>query len=183
VRHRHIAWFAAAAGVLMLLAIGPLSDLERGLRASVGATLGGGLAVAVTLGGAILGIGWLSRRFERQADVFAARQLQRRADGRDTIAGEGATDFVAALKSVCRVNGMPLTPFRWHKARPFTSFLAWLGHIAQTYFHGSMPNRMAAILHLGGDPQRTAAFDARMLRLRLGLVTVGVLAGAWAVWG
>jgi hypothetical protein len=46
-----------------------------------------------------------------------------------------------------------------------------------------MPNRMAAILHLGGDPQRTAAFDARMLRLRLGLVTVGVLAGAWAVWG
>ena len=181
VRHRHLAWFAAGAGLLMLLAIGPGAALEWWLVTTLGYGLGGGLTVALAAGVAIAGIGWLSRRFERQADVFAARLMQRQADGRDVVGGEGATAFVSALKAVCRINLIPLSPFRWHARRPISSLLAWCGHVAASYFHGTMPARIAHILHAAADPRRTRRFDAKMLALRAALLALIAAAGAYTL--
>ncbi len=86
--HRHMQWYVLVIGILLM----GLTGFERMMAErwpDAGAWRWAGLSAEVwfTIGVTILfvlGFGFLSRRFERQADVFAARTL-----GGDQISGDG----------------------------------------------------------------------------------------------
>ena len=157
VRHRHLAFFGfffvASMGVLTLA-----SDLVSGPGPQPGlGGLGGPAAADGGAGGGHPGAGrWrtsasvfglLSRRFERQADVFGCRAVScgradcpphpdlyaRRPDGRPPADGPlcpvGIRIFVNALRNVAALNGMeptaPVVAARQHRPAGSRSWKAW----------------------------------------------------------
>lgn len=108
------------------------------------------IASLVTLAAAWgLGFGWLSRLFERQADVAGAWEMGRpdNADGETpdgTITPQGAMIFARSLESVARLNGMPPRRFNWR--------------------HGSIANRVSHVLWLADAGKSRATID-RLVRL------------------
>ncbi len=143
VRKRHMFWLAArvaAAGVILIMAIDPLVLELRQRVIDAGGTfesmtrkvewidLG---ATALVLACSLVIFGWVSRRFERQADAFAAVQLS----GQGTPAGklvapEGVEAMRSALGSVSRLNGVPTSRHSWR--------------------HGSILGRQKALSRLEG---------------------------------
>ncbi|RMH14251.1 MAG: hypothetical protein D6695_01735 [Planctomycetota bacterium] len=103
IRHHHTIWLAASvlASVLlfgtasgwMLMAFEPGSRAEK---------IGLGAAMGVTLTLTLVVLGMVSRRFERQADAFAARHLsgERRGGAAVEISPESAQAMAAALRRV-----------------------------------------------------------------------------------
>ena len=157
--HRHMAWYVV---VIMIFTLG-LVSLERmaglaGPRLAFVDTLPQDLrqvlSVVAPMAGFLMFFGFFSRRFERQADVYAARTIEasRRGQGsgpgiqggstapvasdpsspapRDPSAEPshvgpyGATVFASALHRVAVMNNMPLLPRR----RPRRGFFRRLGH-------------------------------------------------------
>jgi len=101
-----------------------------------------------------LGFGWLSRRFERQSDVVAARLISLPADqhGGDadlTITSQGAVAFAQSLESVARLNGIPPRRFNWR--------------------HGSIAARIEYILSLAASGGSSERIDRLVRRVKLGL--------------
>lgn len=165
--HRHLLWYGVFVVVLMLafFAAGTTLDAEMAAR-----HLGQWLpptAIATVLGAGVffLAFGYLSRRFERQADVFAARTLQEtETPGDQSYVGQhGATLFSSALHRVAVVNNIPET--------------------ARSWCHGSIAKRMNYLHDLSLDPAHTFRFDRAMGRVRAMLLTALVVCtfGAWAV--
>lgn len=168
VRHKHLAWFlaffAGASAVLYVLenaagwALGP--HLPQGQWVGIS---GGVVSAAVLL----LGFGALSRRFERQADVFAARLIQRSIDPTHSTpplpAGPmGSAVFASALQRIAWVNNISVAAPNWT--------------------HGSIANRMRYIRRLGRNPAEVALFDRKIKWLRAVLI-LGLLLGiAATVW-
>jgi hypothetical protein len=60
----------------------------------------------------LLGLGWVSRRFERQADVFAVQTLSR-ASGSATITPESVRAMTGALESVATHGGIDPARRSW----------------------------------------------------------------------
>src|SRR4051812_44206944 len=58
--------------------------------------------------------------------------------------------------------------------------IEWFASLAGSWLHGTMASRMAYINHLSAEPELTAAFDRRMSRVRVGLIVMFILCGAWA---
>jgi STE24 endopeptidase len=137
VKHHHLGYFlvyTAGAMTLCLAAVGyvvslfppdtPVRELEL---MQMGLSL---LSVALIWG---VGFGWLSRRFERQADVYGAwcAGLEAAADGDGAKAATlaaGAPTFVMALENVGLLNGMSRSArnFRHGSIASRVSFLkAW----------------------------------------------------------
>ena len=178
-RHRHLAFFGlffvGSVGVMTLL--GASLD-ESTLRAVLPVELaptwmtmaqGGAVLLAgVTYFGLVFG--HLSRRFERQADVFGARAVScdqadcpphpdpyqihapatlARLDERAPICPVGLRTFVNALRAVATLNGIDPTARSWR--------------------HGSIARRVAFLELLEGRPERERAFQAGVVRLRIGL--------------
>jgi STE24 endopeptidase len=120
-------------------------------------------------GGFLLAFGFLSRRFERQADVYAARQLERRALAPAGVAAvnhvgpHGARIFASALHKVAIINGMPVA-----------------GSVLRNWCHGSIATRMDYLHEISSDPKRTRRFDRFMLALYTFLIAVLVISGG--VW-
>lgn len=84
--HRHMAWFVVFFVVLWI----GMAGVEQWLSASLLTEGGPGWVNPVLAAGVffwmLLLFGFLSRRFERQADVYAARTMQAKADGATTVA-------------------------------------------------------------------------------------------------
>jgi hypothetical protein len=122
----------------------------------------------------ILVIAYLSPRFERQADVYAARTLQKSAAPPDQPAtvltapnpalsyvGEyGAGLFAGALHRVAMINQIPVDAGEW--------------------MHGSIAGRMRALHAMSGDSTHTERFDRRMRRLYLAMLACLCIFGTWA---
>ena len=176
IRHRHLAFFGfffvGSMGILTLAsdfvsghALGVLGDLGD----SSAATMAQG-SVTLVLGLAYFGtiFGALSRRFERQADVFGCRAV---SCGRtdcpphpDLYSRPGATAvdgpicpvgiriFVNALMNVALLNGMEPAARSWR--------------------HGSISRRIEFLEGLEGKPQAERKFQSGVTRLRIGLVVV-----------
>jgi len=72
-------------------------------------------AVGVVLLGTLLGFGWVSRRFERQADAFAAVHLSRQAGGEQVqlVMPEAVQAMRSALGSVAAFNGVDPARHSW----------------------------------------------------------------------
>jgi len=157
IRRRHIPWmllaivaifgltlwaftlFAQALGVVLAAAGEQIGDLLR-----TGALLGA-IVAAFTI------FGFVSRRFERQADAFAAQHLsgmERDAeDDRIEVTPEAAGRMAEALDDVARLNHIPRRRFTWR--------------------HGSIAGRQRALHALVGRPVGRLPIDRTVRRIKI----------------
>ena len=164
VRLRHMPWLAVCVlGCVTLLGSGlgwlanqippsTLDALPMGEDGVVAALLG------LTLLGVLLALGYMSRRFEWQADAFAARHLSgmRPDNPAAPITEDAARAMSSALGRVARLNGIDPRRFTWR--------------------HGSIRTRQARLRALVGRPSDQAPIDRAVRRLKLGALAV-LLAG------
>lgn len=174
VRHRHIIWLAVILGVTItgsawaaeagLLAMGLLSAQEE---APAAAALG---VAGVSLLAAMVVFGVVSRRFEWEADAFAAAHMSERLRmldapgdaGAPVVTRDGAGAMQAALRSV-----------------------ATLSHVAierKSFRHGSIASRLDRLGALVGEPSGRVPINATSRRIKYGaIVALAVLVGlgAW----
>ncbi len=108
--------------------------------------------------------GWVSRRFERQADAFAAQHLSRTmaadAPASPTILPAAAAAMIGALQRVADLNHIPVDKPSWR--------------------HGSIAWRQAYLRSLIGQPADALRIDRdmRWLQLASALCVGGVVAAA-----
>jgi len=161
--HRHMAWYVVLIVILMLgmslaeILLQPrLSHLPFHLNFDVVLNVAG-FAIFISV------FGFLSRRFERQADVYAARTIEHHAalNPSNHVGPHGATVFASALHRVAVVNNIPI------RARNFT--------------HGSIAARMNYLQEIANDPKRTGAFDRVMIATYTLLIVALLLLGS-AAW-
>jgi STE24 endopeptidase len=178
VKHRHMTWYVVLFATMMLAMAGPgqlvlnqFSDPRRPLWISRDFLY----AVVTLLGIAafLLVFGFLSRWFERQADVFAARIMEQEEGGSvlglalqgspSYVGKYGATTFASALQRVAAVNNIPVS------ARNFT--------------HGSIAERVRYVQTLSSDPTRTLQFDRCMGIINAAMGFALLVAGVWVLVG
>jgi STE24 endopeptidase len=203
--HRHMIWYIVFLKVLVLvLALITVAieaqarnfDLPEWLSMNLVMTL-------IGFAGFVIGFGYVSRRFERQADVFAARTLQRhlaplmpdavafpvvpvlsKEPARTHVGPLGATLFASALERVAVINNMPLHPRgRWEGGivRKLGYVLERFADLAGNWLHGSIPHRMRTLHRMSSDPRHTFRFDRYMARLYVALIVVLLVSGV-LVW-
>lgn len=181
-RHRHLGFFGlffvGSVGVVTLL--GASVD-EPTLRAVLPVDLApawltvaqGGVVLAAALGYFGVVFGHLSRRFERQADVFGARAVScdragcpphpdpyahrtpaelARLDLRAPICPVGLRTFINALRAVALLNGVDPAARSWR--------------------HGSIARRIAFLEGLENRPEAELRFQAGIARLRVALAVL-----------
>jgi Zn-dependent protease with chaperone function len=169
---------ALAAGVLLVLnhLAANQVDLPQSMRGWLA-------AVPLLIVGAyfFLVFGFLSRRCERQADVYGCRAVScnnpiclghdaetvypERAQG---LCRTGIRTFINALQHVDMVNGsIASEEERGHSVRIVVhSFMKWL----RSWQHSTMALRMAFLRSLIQDPRRERRFQRRVTALRWGLI-------------
>lgn len=173
IRRRHIPWM-----MLLLLSAGALLTWAGGQAASMlGDVLSAAMAdgqgwlieaVPALLAGAvwIAFFGWVSRRFERQADAFAVVHLSRHHDapGESTqrVTTQAVEDMSAALAQVALLNHMD--PRR------------------RAFRHGSIASRTAAMHSLIGLSIVDLPIDRAVARLKRAGLAMLLLAGLLAAW-
>lgn len=173
VHHRHIQQFLMLAFVGWMIVAGIMELLARvvtGSTLSVNLSMmtieGVGIAATVVFWGLIFG--WVSRRFERQADLFGA-QCVAPTDGEctqpcgvhihddvvhdssDRVCITGAEIFASALGRVAVMNGIPKEERSWR--------------------HSSIGSRMRFLMSLAGDANRTEQFNRVLRRIKITLMT------------
>jgi Zn-dependent protease with chaperone function len=192
--HKHLWWFVLFAIIAMLFMAGPGEQVMAHVQQwyvdvhhhSLDSwdTLSGLVGGVLFFGLFVLAFGYLSPRFERQADVYAARTMQKEAtlqppqsqaaiesptsdsvpaivyyDSPTHVGEYGAGVFAAALHRVAIINHMPVTARNWS--------------------HGSIAQRMRALHEMSADPAHTTRFDKTMVRLYVGLVLCVCILGMW----
>jgi STE24 endopeptidase len=179
--HNHMGWLVVFFAILILAVLGPGQLLEKWLdprlpgwvtRNYIVGVSWAGISLAATL----LLLGYVSRRFERQADVFAARMMEvnwgwptapssdlpRFGVAESYVGQRGSAMFAAALNRVAYVNNIPLR--------------------ARGFFHPSIEWRLRYLEEMSIDPTKTSRFDEVMGHLYavmiLVLMTCGTVAAA-----
>lgn len=119
VRRKHMIWLGVAALSAMLLTMGAAKwSVARWSPAWSQSAVTDGAVTAAGLGVALLLFGFVSRRFEWQADAFAVQHLS----GHTVVGRQGAAPPVAAgavaamsgaLDAVARLNHIPRERFTW----------------------------------------------------------------------
>jgi STE24 endopeptidase len=191
VRHHHMLWYLLFVVSGVLLVEGAAELLGAGLDPNGTAALA--LDWTLSIGGLLLIVlmfGLLSRRCERQSDLFAARALIREPgepalamfgataepdDDRDPeflgddprhlpVKPHGAEVFAETLRRVAEVNGIPLHP----RPRTGRRIVDWFGRLLEFtghFLHGSIAQRMQFVRQVAADPAATRRYDAAMRRL------------------
>jgi STE24 endopeptidase len=166
VKHRHMIWYIVFFATMSagFFAAGTL--LNESLHFSVTGEQYFQLGMALAYGGMFwLGFGYISRWFERQADVYAARTMERSitpavAPLPGHVGPYGATLFASALERVAVVNNIRIGSWNWT--------------------HGSIARRMGYIHGISGDPALTHRFDRTISRVYVAMIIVLLLVSAWA---
>ncbi|MGB0714827.1 MAG: M48 family metallopeptidase [Phycisphaerae bacterium] len=131
------------------------------------------------------GFGMLSRRFERQADLFGARCItaavtdcgracsvhqsstsaetdpREPAEESDRVCAAGASVFASALDRVSRLNGIPQDEWHWR--------------------YDSIGDRIRFLHATSGDPGLAESFESRLRMVGRGITAVAVIGGLVAV--
>ncbi len=176
VAHRHLIWSGVFVIILLLATIGPgawLTDITSAhLPVWVTETA---VPIAGTVAGLLLLFGVLSRFFERQADVYAARTIEwintafpdhtaplpASQPPRTSHVGEyGAAVVGSALYRVAVINNISIA--------------------SRNLTHGSISDRVNYLHTLSGDPARTRRFDRFMGWLYVGLIISLTTFGIWS---
>ncbi len=171
VAHRHLTWSGVFVIILLLAAIGPgkwIGDISSAHLPAWAADVA--LPGIGAIGGLLLLFGVLSRFFERQADVYAARTIESisRSDAPSTTpyqpgshVGEyGATVFGSALYRVAVINNIPIA--------------------SRTLTHGSISDRIEYLRAMSADPERTRRFDRFMTGVYVALIGGLATFGVWS---
>jgi STE24 endopeptidase len=165
--------FALISGCLVTILSKRMEGLDR-LSVQV-LTAVGGAFMLIKWG---LLFGWISRKFERQADLFGVHTLalagvdcrgecplHRPAGGgepRGAVCSAAANLFSDTLNEVARLNNIPPEAWSWR--------------------HGSIALRSRIVHEYAIAPERHAAFERSVARVK-GLILAGALtAAAWAAW-
>jgi STE24 endopeptidase len=188
IAHGHLLYFgfffAGSLGILTLMAEVVAACLGWMSAAPWLSSWASSTAIAVAEEGTVLVLlgvyfwfvfGHLSRRFERQADVYGSKVVsgamadlpphiphdagpsQEAPQGsRLPLYREGLRTFAEALSMVAHCNGMELGKRSWR--------------------HGSIASRIRFLEHLEDDPERERRFQRDVARLRMVLAIVLVLA-------
>ena len=184
VRHRHIQFFLVFTIASMLLASGVMEFLtvmntpacaNWKLAPSTIEVIG----IASVLPFWLLAFGWISRRFEHQADVYGAKcasppnladgcglpcSVHDSADGKGLCA-KGARTFIGSLRKVAVLNCIPVAEKSWR--------------------HSSIAARVRFLTILTGDPILAKRFDRGIRRIKIILIVVslvGLIGSAVYVW-
>ena len=177
IRHRHMQHFLVFAFVGWLIVAGLMEVLARAsLNPSVPVELSllsiQAIGVAATLVLWGVGFGWISRRFERQADQFGAwcvtpsakdcslpcsvHGVDRTIDEeKERVCATGASIFASALDRVAQLNGIP--------------------HDERSWRHSSIGSRIRFLTSLAGDPTRAMKFDRMVRRIKVGMLALAIL--------
>lgn len=122
------------------------------------------------------GFGWVSRRFERQADVYGVRCIAEglalcpmpcRVHGEagslngDLLCSTAADRFAETLHSVAELNGIPPEARSWR--------------------HSSIASRMRFLRHLAQAPDDLQRFDRLLWRIKAFLLVFSLVGGAITV--
>lgn len=158
VKRRHLPWLALAVASIAVLAavaadasvraIGNAFDAGEPVRLDPVAGLATGVA-------AFLGLGWISRRFERQADAFAAAELSRRA-------GSPVVEFAAVEATASALDRV-----------------AELAHVdprRPSWRHGSIRWRQGNLKALAGLPVDRLPIDRTVRRIKLATLAAAIVA-------
>lgn len=164
IKRHHIFWLGVSvfAAVSLGEAIGLLlawilHASERSLE---------GIVIATSIVSVAFVFGWVSRRFEWQADAFAVQHLSRFGDlhkpdvlPRDVVTPESIDAMTSALLDVAFVNGMNPHAF--------------------TFRHGSIATRVRKLRSLLNSPVRAAPID-RQVRLIKWVAAIVLILGLGA---
>lgn len=185
VRHHHIQYFLLFALVSMLISSGVMELLvymsrhgSPAWRLDIETIQAIGFASIIPVWG--IAFGWISRRFERQADVYGAMCAGPAIDsncempcavhgpnGEDNggVCARGARTFVRALRKVALLNGVPPEERSWR--------------------HSSIASRMRFLTAQSGDPIMARRFSRCVRRIKIALVAccaVGLLIAGVYIW-
>lgn len=139
VRRRHLPWLLVAGLSILVVSAFAAEWAVRSI-AWVPAAWAELVALAVSLAVAFSAFGFVSRRFEWQADAFAAQLLSpREGEGQRTVLPAAVTAMTAALETVARLSHIPPERHSWR--------------------HGSIRARQASLMRLSGRPVDRLAPD------------------------
>ncbi len=169
VRRHHVPWLVVALLAAVSVTI-PLFQLPLFLAEGLGwsgrVPTGGAsvpiwLQIALTAGqiaAALLVFGWVSRRFERQADTFAVGHLSGSADGAEVIQPEAVDSLRSALSRIAHLNHIDPRRPSWR--------------------HGSIAWRLEYLSSIIGRPIADLPIDrlVRWIKLIAALVLAGTIA-------
>jgi STE24 endopeptidase len=158
-KRRHLPWLALAVAAIAGLAA-TVAEAALRLAGGADAIAAGRADLAFGLGTgtvAFLAFGWISRRFERQADAFAAAELSRRA-------GSPVVEFAAVAAASSALDRV-----------------AELAHVdprRPSWRHGSIRRRQANLKALAGLPVDRLPIDRTVARIKIATL----LAAALVAW-
>ncbi|CAG1003465.1 hypothetical protein PHYC_03068 [Phycisphaerales bacterium] len=158
VKLRHMIWLALSilASSILLGWVLTAVDAARVVPTWVIETWGAGASLAATL----LVFGWVSRRFEWQADAFAVRHMSGDAE---VVTAQAVTTMQQALRQVAVLNGIPIRRF--------------------TFRHGSIAERQQRLGSLTGAPVHCLPIDSQVWWVKMGaLAVLGLTAAVYAVF-
>jgi len=173
---KHIIWLMAsliissilAGAIFSIVAIFVIDQTMVDGAPSLAMTLTESAAVVWSLGVALLVFGFVSRRFERQADAFAVRMfVEERAEadpGASRIVSEpDSRVMIHALDRVAELNDIPKKAFMWR--------------------HGSIRSRQIALARLVGQPIDSLSIDRDVRTLKRVLIVAGFIAAVAIAFG
>jgi STE24 endopeptidase len=170
VRHRHLPWLAMAmlaSGGAIFAALDELARLLPILddQGGPGGVAGSAAILAVGVGATVVCFGWVSRRFEWQADAFAVQHLSGARRGVVApllIADDAVFSMADALDRVARLNHLDPRAF--------------------SFRHGSIAERVRRLHNLRGRRVDTLSIDrtVRVMKMVIAVLLAGVL--ALAIW-
>lgn len=211
VAHRHLPYFGlfflGSLAVMALVADAIATHLTAGSRLLAGQTdpatvqlAQATVALVCVAGYFVVVFGFLSRRFERQADVFgcravscgrpacpphADRHARPEADAAparaivEELCPVGIRIFANALSNVADLNGITPEAHSWRHG----TIRDRIAFLALSWRHGSIRRRIAFLEGLEGHPEVERRFQTRVVLLRIALATALALAAALAVSG
>lgn len=178
IRYRHLVWLMLGGGAALVLVSGITTAVGTAIGALVGTALdqpllGSGASVFVQFTGTVLSMAamlvaviYLSRRFEWQADAYAATEMSRVLRGYESypcrfgVSRDGAIVMINALAQVAALNGIAPTRPAWR--------------------HGSIALRQRLLLKLAREGTGRPPIDAQVRSLKnwvLAAILFGVIVG------
>ncbi|MFQ6049170.1 MAG: M48 family metallopeptidase, partial [Phycisphaerae bacterium] len=168
VKYHHILFYLVFAAC-STLAVGAVLELLIRL---------GGLMLpdrelwALLMLGAIwlAGFGWISRRFERQADLFGVQCVTAGLSEEAERLGQPAPVLAAELYAVTLER---------------IAVLNGIGPTSRSWRHSSVASRMAFVRRCAAEPEVAAVFQRRLMMIKAVLLVgtaIGSVMGAWLYW-